>query len=540
LAEHNVVSFVGLVAAIAFAAAAPATAQTRGSADTLEGRPIRHIGIVARNIYEPVPDGPLRPVYRIANALHIRTRPSTIRQALIMRPGDRWSSLRAGENKRALRDLDILEPVRLEPIACGDSVDVLLETQDDWSTLSEFAIQSAGGESFTSISLTERNLMGWGKSVSGVYREAPEGITRETAYLDPNLFGSRMRVAFHAGRGSEGASQGFDVGVPFYAESTPQSFGLRWNLSTTVARLFQSGEEAAEFDRRLEETEVFWGQGFPIHRDIVRLTGSLLIRERRFGPSRLDPGAPAAFGGGEDNVRERRWGMEARWWRPGYVERVGVDRLGGVEDVDLGPSFRVIAGYSPRWLGATADEGFFGLRFSGGLAAGSRSFGLTDLEFKTRVRREFRESIGRGKVRWVLQPRPTQTFVLAAYGAGAYRPERDFQEILGGLSGLRAQPVRALTGDQAWRFNAEHRWWIGHDVFQLVSLGTATFYDLGRTWGPASPAGGWRQDVGFGFRLSLPRSGQDRVARFDVAWPIDPRPGEDRGPVLSFGSGQAF
>jgi hypothetical protein len=46
--------------------------------------------------------------------------------------------------------------------------------------------------------------------------------------------------------------------------------------------------------------------------------------------------------------------------------------------------------------------------------------------------------------------------------------------------------------------------------------------------------------VGFGLRVSLPRSALNRVARFDVAWPVAPaRPGV-RQAVFSFGSSQAF
>lgn len=539
-AERNVGSATRLAATLLLVAAGPSAASGHEQADSLEGRPIRRVDILAHNLYDPLPAGRLKPFYELANALHVRTRDRTIRDALLLRPGDPWSEARASESKRVLRALGILEPHRLEAISVGDSVDVVLETRDDWTTQPEFAIQSADGESFTSVALTERNLLGRGKGVSLTYREAPEGITRDAEYHDPNVFGSRLRFSAQGGSGSEGASQGVEAGVPFYAESTPHSYGVRWNLVTSVAHLFQNAEEAAVFDRRIEEAEVFWGRGLARDASIVRFTGSLLVRDRRFGASRLFPGAPSAFGGGEDNVDERRWAGEIRWWRPAFVELEGVDRLGGIEDVDLGTSARVIAGFSPRFLGGTADEGYIATRFESGRRAGAHAFGVVGVDLKTRLRHEPVESIGRLRARWVSQPRRDHTLVLAGYGAAAYRPERDFQEILGGLSGLRALPVRGLAGQQAWRFNAEHRWWAGRDFFELVSLGTATFYDLGRTWGPGAAGEHWRQDVGLGLRIALPRSGQDRVARLDIAWPIARRPGDDRGPVLSLGSGQAF
>ncbi len=528
------------LAGILALALGPAAGWAQAPADSLEGRPIRSIRIVAHNLYEPLPRGALRPFYRLANTLHVRTRPRTIRNALLLRPNEAWSDDRARESERALRAMGILEPQPLEPTPVGDSVDVRVVTRDDWTTQPEFAVQSASGASFTSVSLTERNLLGWGKEVGLIYREAPEGVTREAEYTDPNVFGSRLRLSARGGTGSEGASQGFDAGVPFYAENTPYSYGARWNVATSVGRLYQSGEEAAAFDRRLEETEVEWGRGFQRDIDVVRLVGSLLVRDRRFGASRLEPGAPVAFGGAEENLNERRWAAELRWWRPAFVEREGVDRLGGIEDIDLGPMARIAAGFSPRWMGSSADEGYLAARLDGGLGAGLGGFGMASVDFHSRLRRGPREAITHARARWVIQPRRDHTLVLAAYGGYAYQPERDYQEILGGLTGLRALPVRALSGQEVWRFNGEHRWWAGREFLQLLSLGSATFYDLGRTWGPGADDGGWRQDAGLGLRLALPRSGQDRVARIDIAWPIARRPGEQRGPVLSFGSGQAF
>ncbi|TMQ70044.1 MAG: hypothetical protein E6K80_09785, partial [Candidatus Eisenbacteria bacterium] len=471
------------MAAIVFAATAPGPGRDVVLGDSLEGRPVRNIAVLAHNLYEPLPRGPLQPLYRIANHLHVHTRAATIRDALLLRPGDPWSVERARESMRALRSLGILEPQRIGAIPVDDSVDVRVETRDDWTTQPEFASQSANGTSFTSISLTERNVLGWGKGISLSYHEAPEGISRDAEYQDPNLFGSRLRLSTHAGTGSEGASQGFDVRVPFYAETTPDAYGGHWNLATSVAHLFVSGAEAASFDRRVEETEVDWGQGFLHGPDVVRMIGAFLVRDRRFGASRLEPGAPAEFAGGEDNVNERRWSGEIRWWRPGFIEVEGVERLGGIEDVDLGPTARLTAGFSPRWLGATADEGYLAGGFDGGHSTGRHAFVMASVDGHARLRRDPRETIVHERARWVVQPRRDHALVFAAYGGFAHRPERDYQEILGGLSGLRALPVRGLTGQQAWRFNAEHRWWAGREFFQLFSLGTAAFYDMGRTWG---------------------------------------------------------
>ena len=526
-------------AVVVLTAARPSFSETPDTTAT-EGLPIRRVEIVVHNLYDPLPPGRLRPLYRLANALHLKTRDGTVRNQLLFQPGDRWSEARGRESARALRSLGIIEPSPFIVTRVGDSVDVELHTRDDWTTQPEFAIESAGGEGFTNIAMVERNVLGFGKTVNFSYRETPEGITRSASYHDPNLFGSRMRLAAAAGTGTDGASQGFDAAVPFYSEDAPLAYGVRWSLITSVARLFRDGQESAVFDRRIEETEVHWGRGTKRGKTVLRLSGSFMVRDRRFGASRVQPEAPQEFVGGEENLHQRQFGIEGRWWRPDFGEWQGVDQLGGVEDIDFGESITLMAGYSPHWLGANADEGFAGVRLGAGGRVGSGAFGQVHVELTSRLRHDPVESIARIRARWVQGLVPGHTVVVGGMGVASHRPARDFQVILGGLDGLRSFPVRALAGQEAWRVNAEHRWWVAHDFLQLVSIGMVGFYDLGRTAGAGAIDTRWRQDTGFGVRIALPRSGQDRVARLDVAWPVSPRTGESRGPVFSFGSGQAF
>jgi surface antigen Omp85-like protein len=523
------------------AEAPPATGTQFDTTGTTEGLPIRRVEIHARNIYDPLPTGRLRPVYRLANTLHVRTRQSTIRHLLLFEPGDRWQDARGRETARLLRELDILEPYRLSATRQRDSVDVWVETRDAWSTQPEFVFESGGGQLTGAISFVERNLLGLGKSISLSYREDATSVSRSASYYDPSVLGTRLRLEGGGSTSSDGASQQFASGVPFYAQEAPYSFGLRWQRATSVARLFQDGTEVADFDRRLEEVEVYGGRGRRIRGGaVLRLTGSFLFHDRRFGPSRLDGKAPPAFAGGEEKLRLRRLAGTMRLWSPRYVEKTGVERLDGIEDFDLGQSLSLTLGFAPELLGSSDDQGYAEARIELGVKSDPRSFGVTRMRAATRLERRPIESIGHLDARWVSQHLPGQTFVVAAEGMAGREVARDFQAIAGGLNGLRAYPVQALAGTQLWRFNAEHRWVLGREYYALFSLGAAVFYDLARAWGPGSAAAPWHHDAGFGVRLSLPRSGRNRVARFDVAWPISPQRDGRRDPVFSFGSSQAF
>ncbi|MGH7732069.1 MAG: hypothetical protein ACRENJ_12565, partial [Candidatus Eiseniibacteriota bacterium] len=109
-----------------------------------------------------------------------------------------------------------------------------------------------------------------------------------------------------------------------------------------------------------------------------------------------------------------------------------------------------------------------------------------------------------------------------------------------GLNGLRAHDVHALAGHRVWRWNAESRWLIGRDLFQAVSVGAAAFWDAARARGPGSGDEPWQHDAGLGLRIALPGSAVNRVARFNIAWPISPAGPGPREPVFSFSSSEAF
>jgi surface antigen Omp85-like protein len=508
-----------------------------GAAD---GLPIARVEIEARGIFDPVPRGRLAPGYRLANRLHVRTRASTLRDQVLFAPGERWSEARAKESERALRALDIFNHVRVRGARSGDSAVVTVLTRDAWTTSPEFSLERGGGRLFGSFQLAERNLLGRAQYVAIAYREEPTGISRSVHVADPGVAGTRVKLSAGASGGSVGTTRSVALGMPFYSEDAPLSFGISGEYASTKARLFDSGVEVARFDRRADRVEAFVGRGTRYGRTIGRVIGSFLVWDRTFGANVPAPGAPPEFGGGDERVRVRRFAIEGQLLRPAFVERRRVDQLDGVEDFDLGRSLGLAAGFSARSLGGSANEGYAGLRMGAGVEARRAGFGWFRLGMSSRLPAGPREAMAQLDARWVNQAIPRHTLVLAALGAAGWRTERDFQLVVGGLNGLRAHAVNALAGDQLWRFNAESRWLIGREYLHVVSLGAAAFWDAARTWGPGSGDLAWQHDVGLGLRVSLPRSAVNRVARFDVAWPVSRSAQGLREAVFSFGSSQAF
>jgi hypothetical protein len=523
------------------AAARPArrAVRTPAAANGLEGLPIRNIRIVARDVYDPVPPTRLAPLHRLANRLHVRTRESTVRGQLLFEPGDPWRARLGQETARHLRSLDFLVPVRIQPVRVGDSVDVVVETRDLWTTAPEINLERGGGSSFGSVGFTERNLIGLGKSVAIEYNADPAGDSRSFAFEDGAIAGTRHRFHWKASSGAGGAMDAVTASLPFGTESSPYAWTASWRRATSVVRLYEQGVEVASLDRRDEDALLEYGIRMPIETAaVVRLTGRFVALDRRLGPSRLMPGAPTAFEGGEESQRERRATLELRVWRPRFVEAENVDRMDRVEDFDLGASAWLEAGGSFRALGAGADEGWVRLQLRRGTQV-PFGIGWLDAEASARLADEPRELIGRLEARGYVLTLPRHTLAFSLRGASGTNVSREYQLVTGGLSGLRAYPVHALAGRRLWQFNAEERWFLTPDDWPVVRVAAAAFYDAGRAWGAGAGRGGWLADAGVGVRLGFPQLGLSQVLRLDVAWPVGRFDG-DRAAVWSFGSAQAF
>jgi hypothetical protein len=530
-----------LAAGLFVAGTAWAAASSRDSSDVAGpgAPPIRAVHLRIGEVFDPVPPGVLSPFYRLANRLHVRSRERTVRAHLVIEPGQRFSERRLQQQERVLRSLDFLQPESVSVSIANDSADVWIRTRDVWTTQPEMNLERGGGRQFGTFGIAERNLFGLGKALAINYSEDPTGISRRIAFDDPAVLDTRVRFRWSAADGTSGASDLFSLWQPFLTEDDVRTWGIRWDRSGSVARLFEGGEEKAAFDRDVNDFEMWYGMGARDDGIVRRLTFSYRVLDREFGPSIPAAGSPPEFSGPATSDRFRRLAVETRLWHPHFLERHGVDQPDRIEDVDIGPSVAVMAGVSPRSFGSSADEGFLQARADFGTTT---RFGVGTVRsvLATRLRRRALEMVRSADVRWAKQTGDRHTLVFAAYGAAGSNVPRDFQIVLGGLNGLRAYPVHALAGREVIRLNAEQRTIVARDVASLFSVGVAGFWDAARAWGPGAEGTVWFHDVGAGLRFAPPASTFGNVLRVDVAWPISPTRDGQREPVFSFGSTQAF
>jgi outer membrane protein assembly factor BamA len=110
-------------------------------------------------------------LYRLANRLHINTRPEVIRRTLLFKSGEPLRVRLIEETERILRASRYLYDATIRPIAYRDGVvDIEVRTRDTWSLEPGLSVSRAGGENTGRISIEEENLAGTGIALGIAYR----------------------------------------------------------------------------------------------------------------------------------------------------------------------------------------------------------------------------------------------------------------------------------------------------------------------------------------------------------------------------------
>ncbi|HEV7476471.1 MAG TPA: hypothetical protein VGO02_01905, partial [Burkholderiales bacterium] len=109
-------------------------------------------------------------LFRLANRLHVTTRPSVIERDVLFKPGDRVSVRIIDETERLLRTNRYLHEVLIRPVNYRDGVvDIEVITRDTWSLDPGLSASRAGGANSNRLSLREHNLLGTGISAGISY-----------------------------------------------------------------------------------------------------------------------------------------------------------------------------------------------------------------------------------------------------------------------------------------------------------------------------------------------------------------------------------
>jgi len=518
------------VGALLFVIATPLFAQAAA--------PLRigKVTVSTLDVYTPV-EASRGFLYRTADRLHIETHRGVIEKFLLFHEGDEYHPERLAETERNLRALRFLKSASVTASAPHDGVvDVAVTTQDAWSIAPETQAGRGGGATAFGVNLTDTNILGLGKDLSIGWDRNSDRTSRAIAYNDPAFFGSYWNGRFAYASNSDGYDHRVSISRPFYSFATPWALNVTFNNVLRQDRLFTDGTETERFRQHHRVFSASYGAALdPNDYDAPRLSGGVRFVTDDFSTltNLRTSGLPALRHFHYLFVRLDR--VENDFLKLDFVNK---DMR--YEDFNLGRQLSLETAVSP---GPSSTTGFARATAARGWRVGQDGFVMPGGTIESRFAGGFQNAIASSSVQFVHRndetPHP-RAFVARVAATSSWRSDDDVQVAVDGMNGLRGYRLHSFTGTRAFVINVEERLFVGRELLQLVSPGVVVFADAGNATNEGlSNLLALKSDVGFGFRMGLPRTPKN-LLRLDFAYALNRDPLGRRGWLVSFASGQAF
>jgi outer membrane protein assembly factor BamA len=517
-----------LLAASAFGqeAAVPAPAAESTELER-SGATIRAINVTVDNVFDPDtnPEEDKR-LYRWANKVHFRTRPQVIESILLFKIGDKYQARLLDESARTLRARGFLSEARLTPRAydpATNTVEVDVRVRDSWSLAPDLKLSRSGGENEWALGMSDGNLFGTGKSLTVRYSSDVDRDETLLAYGDANVFNSRVRLGATLAHASDGHRRSIGAERPFYSLDTRWALGGTVRNDSRVDTIYDLGEEIDEFRHDIESVSLQGGlsRGLVNNRAQRWLFG-FASEEDRFVPT-LETPAPLLL------PQDRKLVYPWLGWQlveDDFREMSELEDMGRTEDISLGLNLYFSVGFAERRFGSDRDATLFrSTAQKGWEPGGSGKLLLFNAGGSTRSEDDgLANSIMYASAKYYRRNLEKHLFSVSLSALTSNKLDFDQQVLLGGDNGLRGYPLRYQAGKHRAILTVEQRFFTDYYPWRLLRMGFAAFLDAGRVEGRdprATPSQGTLYDVGFGLRLTSPRSSGRSVAHVDLAFPLN-------------------
>ncbi len=488
------------------------------------GAVIGKISIVNGSIFDLENPAEDKFLYRLANKLHITTRPPVIEQQLLFDTGEALSAQALQESERILRSNRYIRDAQIVPTGQVDGVvDIDVITTDTWTLSPKMSFSRSGGETSSTIGLKEMNLFGTGMLIEALYESDVDRNSQVLKVVDRHIGDSWYGVKAIIENNSDGQTHYVDLAKPFYAMESTNAHGISYYDNERVDSLYDRGEVTAQFGHRSKTHEMFigWSKGLQ-NGWSKRLTAGLGYDEHVF--SEVDDGpVPPGVMPGDRKLFYPFVGFELV--QDKYEKARNIDQIGRTEDRFLGTSVNARVGLSRANLGSDRDAWLINAGARTSFERSKNSWLLLSSEFVARWEADGIKNLALvADAKYYRRYSEKRLFVARLSGTFGHNLDLDQQLFLGGDNGLRGYPLRYQSGDKRALLTLEQRFFTDWYPFRLFHVGAAVFFDAGQTWGdgPFGTANdGLLKDVGVGLRLGNARSGLGRMIHVDIAYPLD-------------------
>jgi len=501
---------------------------------------VGHITIRSLNVFSPQ-EAASGWFYRVADALHITTRTATVRRFLLFQEGDVYDPEQLAQTERNLRELPFIKLASVTPTVPHDGVvDVEVITQDGWTTEVGGSFGSKGGVTTYGVNLSEKDLLGSGRTIAVGYDKDAERTTRSFEFKDPYLFAPYWSAELLLATTSDGHQEQLEIQRPFFSFVTPWAADAFVNNVRQNEKLYRDGEVDRQFRQDHRNVRLLYGMALAASATRAqRLTGGYEDAEDSFDtlPSRPLDRPP-------EDRKFRYLSLRYEDVSNDFLKLNYVDRDLRYEDFNLGRQFSVRLAISPRVLGVDRTTGRVSASAAEGWRLSAGSFLLGRLSYATRFGPVNSNALlsATGFLAIKFDTNPIQTFVSRLQVDRGWDLDRDLQLFADGLTGLRAYRIHSFEGNKRIIWNLEHRIFSGREILHLVAPGAVAFVDTGTAVPEGTPLTirSFKTDVGVGLRFGIARAPSNNILRVDFAYAFNRDPRGRRGFLVSFSSSQAF
>jgi|GEM_PF-910038 len=200
-------------------------------------------------------------LHRIANQYHVVTTERTLQEDLLFDVGERVTPSLLAETERLLRQRRYLRHAEIHIVQrCGDEIDLVIKTWDNWSLLPRINIGHEGGATKTNLGFVEDNLLGTGNLVQLEYFNDSERQGYRSRFESPNIFGSHWNAGLAYADNSDGENYFVSANKPF------EKIDSTWAVGTLLAKdskeltEYALGDEINRYQSKqsMAEVEVAW------------------------------------------------------------------------------------------------------------------------------------------------------------------------------------------------------------------------------------------------------------------------------------------
>lgn len=476
-----------------------------------------------QNIFDPDTPGERTKLFRLANKLHIRSRPQVIANQLLFKPGDPYSRHVLDESERILRSARYLYDASIQPTRYHDGVvDIVVTTKDVWTLNPGASFGRKGGKNTSGFELEELNLLGTGISLSAAHKSGVDRNENTFEIRDRHLLGTWASLSARYSDNSDGKLHELQLDHPFYSLNTNNAWGFDVLDDERVDSLYDKGEIVDQFTSKQKFAETYYGWSKGLREGWVsRWSVGATLDEHRFSPSPLWTGSTVL-------PQDRRfiypW-VQYDLIQDDFTKLTNHDQIGRTEDFHLGTQLRTRIGWADPTFGSDQSALIFETEASRGLAVSSNKTLVLNAGVNGRLESgELRNTALDAAVRYYVEQSERRLFFANVATSVGRHLDLDQPVMVGGDNGLRGYPLRYQSGSSRAVLTLEQRYFTDWYPFHMFRVGAAVFFDAGRTWGDTTLNGsnvGLLRDIGFGLRFGNSRSGLGNVIHADVAFPLD-------------------